>query len=154
MSGLSSNLNYYRAAGSFPRSVSDRNLPFYLSTGNVIISGSEPDLLWVQSSLTPMSGSIFRLWNIQMVASTNIVDVNEAIEVIVDIGFPITFKEGVPLTGNFSIASSPNLYNAYKYWRVNVVGNTVVFSVMPSSLSLGTQYVQFFLNFFLFTNVL
>lgn len=153
MSGLSSTLNYYRAAGSIPRSVSDKNLPFYISAGGVTVSGQDPDVWWVQSSLIPMSTTIYRLWNLQMVASTNIIDANVPIQVTVDVGFPIVFKEGLPLTGSFSVSANQVLYNAYKFWTVESQGTNVVFSFIPSSLSLTNGYIQFFLNFNLCSTV-
>lgn len=154
MSGLASSLNYYRAAGSIPRTISDKNLPYYISTGNVTISGLDPDLLWIQSSLSPMSGSTFRLWNLQMVASTNLVDVSEPFRIVVGVGFPLTFREDVPLTGNFSISPSQELFNAYRYWTVESVGGSVVLTLQPSSLSLTPGYTEFYLNFFISTNLL
>lgn len=147
--------NFYRAAGPMSRSVSDRNLPFYISTGNITISGNEPDILWVQSSLIPTSGSVYRVWNLEMVASTTIVQANDPIVVTIDVGFPLQFKEGVPLTGNFSISSSPQLYNALRYWSIESIDSLTRLTLEnPSSLSIGTGYVQFFLNFFMYTNIL
>ena len=154
MSGISSStLNYYRAAGSIPRSISDKNLPFYISAGNITISGQDPNLLWVQSSLTPTSGSMFRLWNLQMVMTSYIIDPSVPFTVVLDMGFPLTFKEGLPLTGNFSVSSSSQLYNAFRYWTVQSVGNDVILSFIPSTLPLAKGSYQFFLNFLLLTNL-
>jgi hypothetical protein len=154
MSGLASSLNYYRAAGSIPRSTSDKNLPYYISTGNITISGVDPDLLWIQSSLSPISGSVYRLWNLQMVASTNLVDMSQPLRINIGIGFPLTFREDIPLTGNFSISPSQELYNAYRYWTVESIGGSVILTLQPSSLSLAPGYVEFYLNLFISTNLL
>lgn len=153
MSGLSSSLNYYQAAGSIPRGISDTELPYYISQGGVQISGENPDLQWIQSSLSPVSNSIVRLWNVQLVGSTTITNPSDYLRITITTDFPMVFQEPVRVMGNFSMSPSSTLYNAYRYWTVIVDGSFVTFSFLPVGLNIPPGTVEFFLNFQILSDI-